>query len=131
MRMSLGQSVRPKLGEGVHEVTIKEIDLEYNAETFYGPKDLFKICFKSKRGSEIMQKYIAYYDESSSFGKLVHAVLGELPEDFNTKDLIEKPCKITVEPKVSRQGKTFYNVVQVEPTEQPSIEDAAASLFAE
>lgn len=129
--MQKGNAARPALGEGVHDVKVKEVNLEFDVETYYGPKDLFQIRYQSDRGKTITQKYIAYYDESSEFGKVVLAVLGELPEDFDTDLLIGKQCKITVESKVSKKNKTFYNVVKVEASDQPSDQEKASQLFNE
>lgn len=133
MRIKIGESIRPSIGTGVHEVKITNVLTEYDVETNFGKKDLFIITYESTQGKPktITQRYIAYYDETSAFGKVVDAVLGGLPSELDTSDLIGKPCKITVEAKRSKQGKLFHNVTNVEPSDKPSVMEAAEALFEE
>ena len=117
MKIEMNNSIRPVLGEGPSEVIIERIKVLYEEETRYGLKDLFEISYKSDDGKSITQKYIAYYNKSGQFGKVVLAVLGELPDEFDTKQLVGKRCKITVGISVSQKNNRYPNVIKVEASE--------------
>lgn len=79
----------------------------YEDDSQYGP--IFKVRFQTEEG-EVTGRTSQTLSDKSKFGKIVCAVLGAIPDDLDTDELIGESLIITVEHKEGAEGGVFANV---------------------
>ncbi len=72
------------------------------------------LWFEMANGKVIRENYRLHKeDEVENLKAVVEAILGDLPEEFDTRSLIGKPCLVRLEERPWMEGRTWTGVAEV------------------
>ena len=89
------------------KATVKKEELIGNRITLW---------FELVNGNLVRESYrLNYPVEEEKFKQAVQAILGEIPETFDTQDLVEKVCTVKLEERPWQEGRNWTGVAEVTP----------------
>jgi len=131
MGFKMQKRVYELLDMGTYPVTVKEVR---KAEGDYGEQVVFTFRVDDSE-AELCAWASATYSTKSKLGRWVVAILGDMPDQLDSEELVGKPCRITVLVKTKDDGTQFNKVDEVlpakrkpKPEPEPAAEPEAAEL---
>ena len=131
MGFKMQKRVYELLDMGTYPVTVKEVR---KAEGDYGEQVVFTFRVDDSE-AELCAWASATYSTKSKLGRWVVAILGDMPDQLDSEELVGKPCRITVLVKTKDDGTQFNEVDEVlpakrkpKPEPEPAAEPEAAEI---
>lgn len=74
------------------------------------------LWFELANGKLVRESYrLNYPVEEEKFKQAVQAILGEIPETFDTRDLVGKVCTVKLEERPWQEGRNWTGVAEITP----------------
>jgi len=116
MGFKMQKKVYEVLDMGTYAVSVKEVR---KAEGDYGEQVVFVFRVEdSESEAELMAWASATYSNKSKPGRWVTAILGNMPDELDSEELIGKPCRITVLVKTKDDGSRYNRIDEVLPAKR-------------
>ena len=114
MSFKMQKKIFELLDMGTYPVTIKDVR---KTEGDYGEQVLFTFRVDDSE-AELCAWASATYSTKSKLGRWVTAILGNMPDELDSEELVGKPCRITVLVKAKDDGTQFNKVDEVLPAKR-------------
>ena len=130
MGFKLEKKVYELLEMGTYAATVKALE---QAEGEYGPQAKFTFALDDSEAT-LTAWASATYSAKSKLGRWTTAILGAMPDVFESESLVGKPCRITVLVKAKDDGTQYNKVDEVLPPkkgQKPKPEEAVIPTLEE